>query len=242
LNECPLYPRKRTFAYSIASSADCYNRHLWVLPPEKPPQYTSKRNRRDIQLESRVAVSLFKDIVLSRLSNVLIASLAIAFSDRALAIDVWTFHGACKDSIIKQDSSYVDNQDSAISCDAGYIMELGNGRKVVQFGLKQSELVPPGFAGGAFKYLDGHYALVLDTVYPQRVIAGKTTEQIYSETMKTAMPTEGYCFFNDANFSKLTQISCIAKAESEDTNISYNLTFEISDITVKRYNEGSHTK
>ena len=67
LNECPLYPRKRTFAYSIASSADCYNRHLWVLPPEKPPQYTSKRNRRDIQLESRVAVSLFKDIVLSRL-------------------------------------------------------------------------------------------------------------------------------------------------------------------------------
>jgi hypothetical protein len=159
LNECPLYPRKRTFAYSIASSADCYNRHLWVLPPEKPPQYTSKRNRRDIQLESRVAVSLFKDIVLSRLSNVLIASLAIAFSDRALAIDVWTFHGACKDSTVKQGSSYVDNQDSAISCDAGYIMELGNGRKIVQFGLKQSELVPPGFAGGAFKYLDGHYAL-----------------------------------------------------------------------------------
>jgi len=179
---------------------------------------------------------------LSRLSNVLIASLAIAFSDRALAMDVWIFHGACKDSTVKQRSSHVDNQDSAISCDAGYIMELGNGRKIVQFGLKQSELVPPGFAGGAFKYLDGHYALVLDTVYPQRSIAGKTTEQIYSETMNTTMPIKGYCFFNDANFSKLTQISCIAKAESEDTNISYNLTFEISDITVKRYNEGSNNK
>ena len=185
---------------------------------------------------------LFKDIVLGRLSNVLIASLAIAFSDRAMAMDVWIFRGACKDSTVKQSSSHVDNQDSAISCDAGSIMELGNGRKLVQFGLKQSELVPPGFSGGAFKYLDGHYALVLDTVYPQRVIAGKTTEQIYRETMKTTMPTEGYCFFNDANFSKLTQISCIAKAESEDTNISYNLTFEISDITVKRYNEGSHNK
>src|SRR5262249_50225608 len=109
--------------------------------------------------------------------------------------------------------------------------------KLCSSALKQSELVPPGFAGGAFKYLDGHYSLELDTIYPQRVIAGKTKEQIYSETMKTAMPTEGYCFFNDANFSKLTQISCIAKAESEDTNISYNLTFEISDITVKRYNE-----
>ena len=179
---------------------------------------------------------------MGKLSNVLIASLAIAFSHRALAMDVWTFHGVCKDSAVKQGSSHVDNQDSAISCDAGYIMELGNGRKLVQFGLKQSELVPPGFAGGEFKYLDGHYALVLDTVYPQRVTAGKTTEQIYSETMKTAMPTEGYCFFNDANFSKLTQISCIAKAESEDTNISYNLTFEISDITVKRYNEDSHNK
>jgi len=35
---------KQTFAYSITSSADCYNRRLWVLPPEKPPQYTSKRN------------------------------------------------------------------------------------------------------------------------------------------------------------------------------------------------------
>jgi hypothetical protein len=121
-------------------------------------------------------------------------------------------------------------------------MELGNARKIVQFGLKQSELVPPGFSGGAFKYFDGHYALVLDTVYPQRSIAGKTTEQIYGETMKTTMPTEGYCFFNDANFNKLTQISCIAKSESEDANISYNLTFEISDITVKRYNEGSRNK
>jgi len=234
--------QKQTFAYSITSSADCYNRRLWALPPDKPPQYTSKRNPRDTQLESRAAVSLFKDIVLGKLSNVLIASLAIAFSYRALAMDVWTFHGACKDSTVKQGSSPVDNQDSAISCDAGYIMELGNGRKLVQFGLKQSGLVPPGFAGGAFKYLDGHYALVLDTVYPQRVTAGKTTEQIYSETMKAAMPTEGYCFFNDANFSKLTQISCIAKTEGEDTNISYNLTFEISDITVKRYNGDSRNK
>jgi hypothetical protein len=232
--------QKQTFAYSITLSADCYNRDLWVLPSEKPPQYTSKRNPRATSNLNRE--SLFKDIVLGRLSNVLIASLAFAFSDRALAMDVWIFHGACKDSTFKQGSSPVDNQDSAISCDAGYIMELGNGRKLLQFGLKQSELVPPGFSGGAFKYVDGHYALVLDTVYPQRVIAGKTTEQIYSETMKTTMPTEGYCFFNDANFSNLTQISCIAKVESEDTNISYNLTFEISDITVKRYNEGSHNK
>ncbi len=215
---------------------------LWALPPEKPPRYTSKRNPRDTKLESPAAISLFKDVVLGKLFNVLIASLAIVFSYPALAMDVWIFHGACKDSTVKQGSSHADNQVSAISCDAGYIMELGNGRKLVQFGLKQSELVPPGFSGGAFKYLDGHYALVLDTVYPQRVIAGKTTEQIYSETMKTVMPTEGYCFFNDANFSKLTQISCIAKAESEDKNISYNLTFEISDITVKRYDEGSHNK
>ena len=88
---------------------------------------------------------LFKDIVLGRLSNVLIASLAIAFSDRAMAMDVWIFHGACKDSTVKQSSSHVDNQDSAISCDAGYIMELGNGRKLVQFGLSKANWCPRAF-------------------------------------------------------------------------------------------------
>ena len=179
---------------------------------------------------------------MGKLSNILIALLSVAFSYRASAMDLWTFRGACKNSTVKQSSSPVDNRGSAISCDAGFIMELDNGRKLVQFGLKQSELVPPGFAGGAFKYLDGHYALVLDTVYPQRVIAGKTAEQIYSETTKSAMPADGNCFFSDANFSKLTEISCFAEIESEDTKILYNLIFEISDITVKRYNEGSHNK
>jgi len=32
---------------------NCYNWYLWVLPPEKLPQYTSKRNPRDIPFENR---------------------------------------------------------------------------------------------------------------------------------------------------------------------------------------------
>jgi hypothetical protein len=138
---------------------NCYNWHLWVLPPEKLPQHTSKRATSNLKIASRC-----------------FALQGYRFGQTVQRFDCIACH--CLHSTVKQGSSHVDNQDSAISCDAGYIMELGNGRKLVQFGLKQSELVPPGFAGGAFKYLDGHYALVLDTVYPQRVIAGKTTEQI----------------------------------------------------------------
>ena len=176
---------------------------------------------------------------------VLITLSSVASCYQASAMDLWTFRGACKSSTVKQDSSHADMnniQGSAISCDAGFIMELGNGRKLVQFGLKGSEVVPPGFSGGEFKHKDGHYALILDTVYPQRVTTGKTTEQIYAETMKTAMPTEGYCIFSDSDFNKLTEISCTTQSENADRKIFYNVTFEITNIAVKRYDEGSNRK
>ena len=177
--------------------------------------------------------------------NILIVLLAVACSYQASAMDVWTFRGACKNSTVKQGPSHTDMnkiQGSVIVCDAGFMMELENGRKLVQFGLKQGDPLPPGFSGGEFKNLHGRFALVLDTLYPQRSVAGKTTEQIYAETTKSATPTEGYCYFSDSDFSKLTEISCTAKTDTADKKMIYDVTFAISDITVKRFNEGANKK
>src|SRR5260221_14178689 len=91
------------------------------------------------------------------------------------------------------------------------IMEFDKGRKLVQFVKKRGKINPPGFAGGEFKRTEGTHSLIVDRVYPQRLLAGKTTEQILSEGTKTAIPAEGYCFFSSPDFSKLTEFSCVTK-------------------------------
>jgi hypothetical protein len=158
-------------------------------------------------------------------------------------MDVWTFNGHCEEGVVKQGSPYVDMQKmrgSGISCDAASIMELDNGRKLVQFIQKRGRINPPGFAGSDLKYTEEHYSLVVDRVYPQRTLAGKTSEQILSESAKTAIPAEGYCFFSDSDFSKLTEFSCVSKTENADTKIVYRVSFKVDDISVKRNLQGSN--
>jgi hypothetical protein len=99
---------------------------------------------------------------------------------------------------------------------------------------------PPGFAGSEFKYTGKNYSLIVDRVYPQRTLAGKTAEEIFSEGAKTAIPAEGYCFFSDSNFSKLTEFSCVTKTENADTKIIYSVVFKVDDISVKRNLQGSN--
>jgi hypothetical protein len=132
----------------------------------------------------------------------------------ASAMDLWSFNGRCKEALVKQGSPYVEMHNirgSPISCDAAFIMELDNGRKLVQFVQKRGKVSPPGFAGSEFKYTGGNYSLIVDRVYPQRILAGKTTEQTFSESARTAIPAEGYCFFSNSDFSKLTEFSCVTK-------------------------------
>jgi hypothetical protein len=91
-------------------------------------------------------------------------------------MDLWFLNGRCTEGIVKQGSPYVDMRNirgSAISCDAATITEMDNGRKLVQFAQKHGKLLPPGFAGSEFKYTDGQYSLVVDRIYPQRVVTGK---------------------------------------------------------------------
>lgn len=158
-------------------------------------------------------------------------------------MDLWTFNGRCKEGLVKQGSPYVDMHNirgTGISCDAASIMELDNGRKLVQFVQKRGKVNPPGFAGTEFKYAGKNYSLIVDRVYPQRILAGKTTEEIFSESAKTAIPAEGYCFFSDSDFSKLTEFSFVTKTENADTKIIYSVVFKVDDISVKRNLQGSN--
>jgi hypothetical protein len=96
----------------------------------------------------------------------------------ASAMDLWSFNGRCTEGAVKQAIPSVDMtkmRGSAISCDAATIVELDNGRKLVQFVQKRGNLSPPGFGGGQFKYTGNNYSLIVDHVHPQRRLSGKTT-------------------------------------------------------------------
>jgi hypothetical protein len=162
----------------------------------------------------------------------------------ASAMDLWTFNGGCTEGVMKQAPPSVDMRNmrgSPVSCDAASIAELDNGRKLVQFVQKRGKLNPPGFAGAEFKYTNGNYSLAVDRVYPQRTLAGKTVEQIFSESAKSAIPAEGYCLFSGPDFSSLTQFSCVSKTENADTKIIYRVSFTVTDISVKRNLGSSQT-
>ena len=114
--------------------------------------------------------------------HIWLAILLLGICHDALATDIWTFNGRCTVGVVKQAPPTVDMRNmrgSPIACDAASIMELDNGRKLVQFVQKRGELNPPGFAGSEFKYTEGNYSLAVDRVYPQRALAGKTQEQIF---------------------------------------------------------------
>jgi hypothetical protein len=175
--------------------------------------------------------------------HIWLVGILVAACPGASAMDLWTFNGRCAEGVVKQAEPSVDMRNmrgSPITCDAASIMELDNGRKLVQFVQKRGKLNPPGFAGAEFKYTEGNYSLIVDRVYPQRTLAGKTTEQVFSEGAKSAIPAEGYCFFSDPDFSKLTEFSCVTKTENADTKIVYRVSFKVDDISVKRNLQGSN--
>lgn len=175
--------------------------------------------------------------------HIWLVGIVLMISSAASAMDLWSFNGHCTEGVVKQATPSVDMtkmHGSAISCDAATIIELDNGRKLVQFAQKRGNLSPPGFAGGQFKYTGNNYSLIVDRVHPQRTLSGKTTEQIFSEGATSAIPAEGYCFFSSSDFSKLTEFSCVTKTENADTKIVYRVLFKVDDISVKRNLQGSN--
>ena len=175
--------------------------------------------------------------------HIWIVGIVLMMSPGASAMDPWSFNGRCTEGVVKQATPSVDltkMRGSAISCDAATIIELGNGRKLVQFAQKRGNLSPPGFAGGQFKFTGNNYSLIVDRVHPQRTLSGKTPEQIFSEGATSAVPAEGYCFFSNSDFSKLTEFSCVTKTENADTKIVYRLLFKVDDVSVKRNLQGSN--
>jgi hypothetical protein len=173
--------------------------------------------------------------------NIWLVGILVLACPRASAMDLWTFNGRCTEGVVKQAPPAVDMRnirESPVPCDAASIAEFDNGRKLVQFVQKHGKLNPPGFAGAEFKYTEGSYSLIVDRVYPQRSLVGKTTEQIFSESANSAISAEGYCFFSDSDFSRLTEFSCVSKTENANTKVVYRLSFKVDDISVKRNLQG----
>jgi hypothetical protein len=166
----------------------------------------------------------------------------------AVASDLWTFEGRCTSGVVKQARPTVDLsklRGSEITCDAATIIELDNGRKLVQFVQKRGKVGPLGFAGNKLNYTDGNYVLLIDRVHPQHRVhpqqglAGKSTDQIFQESATPAMPSEGYCFFSNSDFSKLTEFACVSKTENADSKIIYRIAFNVDSVSVKHGLQGS---
>ena len=81
-------------------------------------------------------------------------------------------------------------------------MEMDNGRKLVQFVIKQGKTLPPGFAGSEYKYTGVNYSLVVDRVHPPRSLAGGSAEQSRADAANVK-PVEGFCFFSNSDLANL---------------------------------------
>ncbi len=156
----------------------------------------------------------------------------------ASAIDLWVIDGRCANGTEKQAQPNVEMHSvpsSPIACDAATIMTLDNGRTFVQFVKKQDNAtMPPGFGGRQLKFTNGLYSLVIDRVHPKRSLVGKTITQIIADGSKLLIPAQGFCFFNETNFSKMTQFSCVSKSEDANATIIYKIDFKINSVVEKR--------
>lgn len=159
------------------------------------------------------------------------------FSSKACALDIWLFNGHCKNGVIKQGPANSDLQNirgSPVTCDMASIMEMNNGRKLVQFVIKQGKTLPPGFSGNEYKYTGANYSLIVDRIHPPRPLGGQS-----GADATNVKPAEGFCFFSNSDLSKLTDFSCVAKSEDQRSKFVYQISFDVADITVKRNIPGS---
>ncbi len=172
------------------------------------------------------------------LRNALFVSIvAFTLCTDAEAADLWTFQGNCEQAYVKRGRPDVDMgplKGNPFQCELAFVMKFDNGRTSVQFMSKRGRIMPPGFSGGRYETTENGYSLVLDKVYPERKLTGKTTGPEFKEISENRLDAEGYCVFDNQDFSKMSYFMCITKTiPSDDLKIVYRIPFVVREASFK---------
>jgi hypothetical protein len=155
----------------------------------------------------------------------------------AEATDLWMFDGLCTDALVKMGSPYEDMgrvKGTKVSCDAALLLELDNGRKLIQFAEKRgTQVTPLGFAGSSYEPQGNMLRLTVDKIYPRRAM-GASPEETFARSADGGISgAEGFCFFAARDFRNATDLSCIAKLENENQKFIFKAVFKINKVTYK---------
>jgi hypothetical protein len=162
-------------------------------------------------------------------------SMLISASCRAGAATAWFFQGQCYDARVKWgtlDEDLRDEQGDPIHCLRAVLLELRNGRKLVNFITGRGIL---GFAGsGIDRETNPSLSIIpLDRIYPILDVEGMNSREAIEQSSKSGLDgAEGFCFF-DKEIGHTSELSCVSKYESSNKKTVYSIKMKVQSVTKK---------
>lgn len=155
----------------------------------------------------------------------------------AKADTMWFFEGECHDSRVKWGTPVDDmskEPGDPIHCDKAVLMELANGRKLMQFVTGLGVL---GFSGREIdKVTNDKMAFIpIDTIHTIRDLGTKSGE-IYDRSSKgegMLRGVEGFCFFQAKDIKSSDSVSCVSKYEHDNKKAVYSVQMKVNKVSKK---------
>jgi hypothetical protein len=157
----------------------------------------------------------------------------------ASAATAYFFKGQCHDSRVKVGTLDADLRVEAgdpIHCETAVLIELKNGRKLMQF---LTGLGVLGFAGGTLDRSTNPTLTLLpiDRLYPIRDLGTSSDEQFETASKGEGAldGAEGFCFFEPKDLARVRSLSCVSKYVHGDIRTVHSIQMNVRkvDKTIK---------
>jgi hypothetical protein len=150
---------------------------------------------------------------------------------------MWFFEGNCHDSRVKWGTISDDmtkETGDPIHCNKAVLIELANGRKLMQFVTGLGVL---GFSGREIDKVtnDKMSFIPIDTIHPIRDL-GTKSDEIYDRSSKgegMLRGVEGFCFFQAKDIKSSDSVSCVSKYENGNKKAVYSVQMKVSKVSKK---------
>jgi len=163
--------------------------------------------------------------------TIILCCCVLMISRAANAMTMWEFDGRCFESYSKGGTPYDDLTKKAgdtITCEAAVLMELPNGRLLMQFVTGRGVL---GFSGGGIdKETDPTMAILpIDRILPVRDF-GTNPDEIYRRSARgegILNGAEGFCMFQSKDIQNSKELSCASKWEQGKRKVVYKVVMSV---------------
>lgn len=155
-------------------------------------------------------------------------SLALAASSTTASAKSYLYQASCAGSYQKQgeqsdDLTLVSGR--PILCDGIVLALLDNGRVLIQFSNKASNITPLGFAGSG---LDHDFNPNMVTLPIERIYLPHASSP---NAPQTVGGVEGYCFLDgQQNIRRLSGITCVSKFEIGTQKLIYHIEAKVLGV------------